>query len=202
MSNKKEKVSKKLAVWLVVASFIVIIIIALAFVIFNKIEDNKKNSYLDSGSVVMTYSENSNIFFIDNMVPLVDDIAKVSNIDGLYYDFTINVDIGDSKAIDYEIALLIDNEFTTSLPETVKMYLEKQESGTYISVGEPITFDQLNDYSSYGAAVGSKIIAKVSSEESVSHNYRLRMWLADGTVVSPDIMQSFGVSINVYGKAR
>ena len=44
MSNKKEKVSKKLAVWLVVASFIVIIIIALAFVIFNKIEDNKKKT--------------------------------------------------------------------------------------------------------------------------------------------------------------
>ena len=55
------------------------------------------------------------------MVPLVDDIAKVNNIDGHYYDFTINVDLGDSKAIDYEIGLLIDDEFTTSLPETVKI---------------------------------------------------------------------------------
>ena len=165
-------------------------------------DNNKKDKYFDSGAVVMTYSENSNIFFIDNMVPLVDDIAKVNNIDGHYYDFTINVDLGDSKAIDYEIGLLIDDEFTTSLPETVKIYLEKQESGTYIPVSEPITFDQLNDYSSYGASVGTKIIAKVSSEESVSHNYRLRMWLTDGTVVSPDVVQSFGVAINVYGKAR
>lgn len=202
MSNSKNKVSKKLIGWLVVASILVIAIIVVAFVIFNKKENNKKDKYFDSGAVVMTYSENSNIFFIDNMVPLVDDIAKVNNIDGHYYDFTINVDLGDSKAIDYEIGLLIDDEFTTSLPETVKIYLEKQESGTYIPVSEPITFDQLNDYSSYGASVGTKIIAMVSSEESVSHNYRLRMWLADGTVVSPDVVQSFGVAIDVYGKAR
>ena len=202
MSNSKKKVSKKLIGWLVVASILVIAIIVVAFIIFNKRENNKKDKYFDSGSVLMTYSENSNIFFIDNMVPLVDDIAKASNIDGHYYDFTINVDLGDSKAIDYEIGLLIDDEFTSSLPETVKIYLEKQESGTYIPVSEPITFDQLNDYSSYGASVGTKIIAKVSSEESVSHNYRLRMWLTDGTFVSPDVVQSFGVAINVYGKAR
>lgn len=202
MSNSKNKVSKKLVGWLVIASILVVAIIVVAFIIFNKRENNKRDKYFDSGSVLMTYSENSNIFFIDNMVPLVDDIAKVNNIDGHYYDFTINVDLGDSKAIDYEIGLLIDDEFTSSLPETVKIYLEKQESGTYIPVSGPITFDQLNDYSSYGATVGSKIIAKVSSEESVSHNYRLRMWLTDGTVVSPDVVQSFGVAINVYGKAR
>lgn len=202
MSNSKEKVSNKLIGWLVFTSILVIAIIVLAFVIFNKIENNKKDKYYDSGSVVMTYSENSNIFFIDNMFPLVDDIAKVSNIDGHYYDFTINVDLGDSKAIDYEIGLLVDDEFTSSLPENIKVYLEKQESGTYIPVSEPISFAQLSDYSSYGALSGSKIIAKVSSEESSSHNYRLRMWLADGTIVSSDVIQSFGISIDVYGKAR
>lgn len=202
MSNSKNKVSKKLIGWLVVLSILVVAVIVVAFLIFNKIENNKSDEYFDSGSVVMTYAENSDIFFIDNMTPLVDGVARVSNGDGQYYDFTVNVNLGDSKAVDYEIALEIDEEFTSALPQNVKVYLEKQESGTYIPVAEPVTFDQLENNSSYGAPLDARIIAKVSSEETVSHNYRLRMWLADGTIVIPEVLQSFGIEINVYGKAR
>ncbi len=202
MSSNNNGVSKKLIGWLVVASILVILVIVMSFIIFFRNENNKSDEFFDSGSVVMTYAENSDIFFINNMVPLYDEVGRVISEEDQYYDFTIKVNLGDSAAVDYEIALEINEEFTSALPETVKIYLEKQESGTYIPVAEPVTFDKLEDNSSYGAPTGAKIIAKVSSEETVSHNYRLRMWLADDTVVTPEVLQSFGIEINVYGKAR
>lgn len=200
--NNNRNVSKKLIILLVIISILVIAIDGVAFALFINKENNKSEEFFDSGSVVMTYAENSDIFFINNMLPLASDVARINSDVGQYYDFTVKVNVGDSKSVDYEIALEIDDEFTTALPQNVFVYLEKQESGTYIPVIEPTAFDKLDLKSSCNAPDTAKIIAKVSSEKTISHNYRLRMWLADGTVVSPEFLQSFGIEINVYGKAK
>ena len=200
--SSKQKVSKRVKVWLVVLSILVIIIVGLLFAIFLYNEENKGEEFFDSGSIVMTYVENSDIFFINNMVPLSDEIGKLSNTEADYFDFTVKINMGDSSKTDYEIALEIDEEFTTALPSNVKVYLEKQESGSYIPVSEPETFENLILKSEYNAPDDAKIIAKVSSTETTSHNYRLRMWLAEGTVVTPEVLQSFGVEINVYGETK
>lgn len=200
MDNKS--VSNKLIILLIVISVLVLAVDGLAFALFINKESNKSDEFFDSGSVVMSYAENSDIFFINNMLPIASDIGRVNNNVGQYYDFTVKVNVGDSKSVDYEIALEIDDEFTTALPENILVYLEKQESGTYIPVSEPITFDKIDIKSTCNAPDAAKIIAKVSSKKNISHNYRLRMWLADGTVVTPEFLQSFGIEINVYGKAK
>ena len=200
MDNKS--VSNKLIILLIVISVLVLAVDGLAFALFINKENNKSDEFFDSGSVVMSYAENSDIFFINNMLPIASDIGRVNNNVGQYYDFTVKVNVGDSKSVDYEIALEIDDEFTTALPENILVYLEKQESGTYIPVSEPITFDKIDIKSTCNAPDAAKIIAKVSSKKNISHNYRLRMWLADGTVVTPEFLQSFGIEINVYGKAK
>lgn len=197
-----KRVSKKLIILLIVISVLVLAIDGVAFALFINKENNKGEEFFDSGSVVMSYAENSDIFFINNMLPLASDVGRVNNNVGQYYDFTVKVNVGDSKSVDYEIALEIDDEFTTALPENVLVYLEKQESGSYIPVFEPVVFDKLDLKSACNAPDTAKIIAKVSSGKTVSHNYRLRMWLADGTVVTPEFLQSFGIEINVYGKAK
>lgn len=202
MSSSQKKVSKKLIVWLVIISILIVMVIGVVFAMFIYNEKNKGEEFFDSGSIVMTYAENSDIFFINNMTPISDASGKINSVEGLFYDFTIKINLGDSSSSEYEIALEVDEEFTTSLPENVKIYLEKQESGTYIPVCEPVTFDKIDSKSSYGAPEGSKIVAKVSSDKSTSHNYRLRMWLAEETIVTPEVIQSFGIEINVYGEAK
>lgn len=202
MSSSENGVSKSLIIWLTIASIFVVAMIVIALLIFIDKEKNKGEEFFDSGSIVMTYAENSNIFFINNMNSVNDEVGKENTNSGQYYDFTIKIDLGDSTKAYYDIVLKIDEEFTTALPSTVKVYLEKQESGSYVSVLEPKIFDELESESDYDASIDSKVIARVSSDENTSHNYRLRMWLADGTPVSPEVLQSFGIEINVYGKAE
>ncbi len=202
MESSKKGISKKFVVGLIVASILIVTLIIVSFIMFFIHENNKDAEFFDSGSIVMTYAENSDIFFINNILPMTDEVGKANSNEGQYYDFTINVNLGDCDKSSYEIALEISDEFTTALPSTVKVYLEKQESGSYIPVGEPVTFDKLQSNSLYGAPKDAKIIASVNEKETVSNNYRLRMWLADGTVVSPEILQSFGIEINVYGEAK
>ncbi len=202
MSSNKNCVSKKLAIWLVVISILVVLFIGGVLFIFINNEKNKGEEFFDSGSIVMTYSENSEIFFINNMVAVSDEVGKSSNDESKYFDFTIKVNLGDSKLANYEIALSVNEDFSTVLPSDIMVYLEKQESGSYVPVSDPISLDKLDLKSDYGAKVGDKILTKVSSNETVSHNYRLRMWLRDGSKVLPDVIQSFGIEINVYGETK
>ncbi len=202
MSSNKNCVSKKLAISLVVISILVVLFIGGVLFIFINNEKNKGEEFFDSGSIVMTYSENSEIFFINNMVAVSDEVGKSSNDESKYFDFTIKVNLGDSKLANYEIALSVNEDFSTVLPSDIMVYLEKQESGSYVPVSDPISLDKLDLKSDYGAKVGDKILTKVSSNETVSHNYRLRMWLRDGSEVMPDVIQSFGIEINVYGETK
>lgn len=202
MSSNKNCVSKKLVTWLVIASILVVVLIGVTFCIFVYKERNKGEEFFDSGSIVMTYSENSDIFFVNNMLPVSNDVGRVSSNEDQYFDFTIKVNLGDSKSADYEIALEVNEEFSTVLPSDVMVYLEKQDSGTYIPVSDPVSFDKLDLISDYGVPVTSKIVTKVSSDETESHNYRLRMWLKEGVIATPEVVPSFAVEINVYGKAK
>lgn len=202
MSSNKNCVSKKLVTWLVIISILVVLLIGVVFLIFINKEKNKGEEFFDSGSIVMTYSENSEIFFINNMVAVSDEVGKSSNDESKYFDFTIKVNLGDSKSANYEIALSVNENFSTVPPSDIMVYLEKQDSGSYVPVSVPISLDKLDLKSDYGAKMTDKIITKVSSNETVSHNYRLRMWLKDGSVVTPDVVQSFGIEINVYGETK
>ncbi len=202
MSSNKNCVSKKLFTWLVIISVFVIVFIGGVLLLFIKNEKNKGEEFFDSGSIVMTYSENSDIFFVNNMVPLSDEVGKSSTDENQYFDFTIKSNLGDSKKANYEIGIEVNEDFSTVLPSDIVIYLEKQDSGTYVPVFDPISLDKLNLKSDYKAPADAKIIAKASTSESVSHNYRLRMWIRNGAVVTPDIVQSFGVEINVYGETE
>ena len=189
MESSKNGVSKKLVLGLGCVSVIVLCVIIVTLVVFMNNQKNNSEQFYDSGSVVMTYAENSNIFFINNM-------------SGQYYDFTVNAELGDSKQTDYEIVLKIDNNFTSIDSKDVKVYLEKQESGSYVPVLEPISFDSLSSKSECGAPNNSKILTKISNTKSSVNNYRLRMWVDSNTTLTLDTVNSFGIEINVYGKSE
>ena len=111
MESSKNGVSKKLVLGLGCVSVIVLCVIILTLVVFMNNQKNNCQQFYDSGSVVMTYAENSNIFFINNMSILDDESGKTNMVSGQYYDFTVNAELGDSKQTDYEIVLKIDNNF-------------------------------------------------------------------------------------------
>ena len=202
MESSKNGVSKKLVFGLGCVSVIFLCVIIVTLVVFVNNQKNNGEQFYDSGSVVMTYAENSNIFFINNMSILDDESGKTNMVSGQYYDFTVNAELGDSKQTDYEIVLKIDNNFTSIDSKDVKVYFEKQESGSYVPVLEPISFDSLSSKSKCGAPKNSKILTKVSNTKSSVNNYRLRMWVDSNTTLTLDTVNSFGIEINVYGKSE
>ena len=105
--SSKNGVSKKLIIGLIIASILVVSVISVTLVLFINREKNKDVERFDSGLIKMTYAENSNIFFLDKLVPTSDAVGKLSNDASQYYDFTINVDLRDSASVSYELALKI-----------------------------------------------------------------------------------------------
>lgn len=202
MESSKNGVSKRLVITLVICSILVVVLVVLFFLKFLSDENNKSDKFLDSGSVVMLYDENSSIFFINDMKSVVDDDGRANDNPGTFYDFSIKVNIGDSKSTSYDLALVMNPDFSTARSSDVMIYLEREDSGSYVPVLEPTIFDLLEDVSNRGSDTGSKKLVGVTSKEDTLHNYRLRMWLRDGTVITPEVLQSFGVEIKLYGEAK
>lgn len=84
MESSKNGVSKKLVLGLGCVSVIVLCVIIVTLVVFMNNQKNNGEQFYDSGSVVMTYAENSNIFFINNMSILDDESGKTNMVSGQY----------------------------------------------------------------------------------------------------------------------
>ena len=145
----------------------------------------------------MTYTENMNGISIQDALPTSDEVGKKLNGKGEYFDFTIKSNIVNSS-ITYEIAAIKDKSSTIS-DDSIKLYLEKQNSGTYEQVMEPTIFKSITKKSKIGSPKGSMVLYKLNRKKSGTDNYRLRMWIKEDAVVEMD--KSYTVKVNVYGKA-
>ena len=145
----------------------------------------------------MTYTENMNGISIQDALPTSDEVGKHLNGKGEYFDFTIKSNVVNSS-ITYEIAAIKDKSSTIS-DDSIKLYLEKQNSGTYEQVMEPTIFKSITKRSKIGSPKGSMVLYKLNRKKSGTDNYRLRMWIKEDAVVEMD--KSYTVKVNVYGKA-
>ena len=57
-----------------------------------------------------------------------------------FFDFSINTDISNANNLEYSIILVKNEELSTALDENVKIYLEKEVSGSYSEVTGPIVY--------------------------------------------------------------
>ena len=79
----------------------------------------------------------------------------------------------------------------------LKVYLEKEDSGTYNSLIKPQVFKPLKENSELGSPKGSMVLTKVINKKSKIDNYRLRSWLSDSSILSDDTY-----SLEIILKAR
>ena len=107
----------------------------------------------------------------------------------------------DSKEIDYEISIKKDPTSTIA-DDKVRIYLEKQKSGTFTKVFEPNQYVPLTEKSDIGTPVGSMVLFKDVSKKDSSDNYRLKVWVSDTSGLDSTQLSNYTVSIDVYGKAR
>ena len=203
--ENKSNSSKFIFIYVILVTILVILVLCLSFTAFKKAtsEDGTNSSNDSNGNgginskISMTYTENMNGISIQDALPTSDEVGKKLNGKGEYFDFTIKSNIVNSS-ITYEIAAIKDKSSTIS-DDSIKLYLEKQNSGTYEQVMEPTIFKSITKRSKIGSPKGSMVLYKLNRKKSGTDNYRLRMWIKEDAVVEMD--KSYTVKVNVYGKA-
>lgn len=197
--KNKKKLSGKFWVLLSLICIIMLIIVVASFIIFNEKNNEVIVEKKSGGAVSLKYSSNVSGLAIIDSPKIADTIAMTDLTDGKYFDFSVNVDFDSADSIDYEISILKDSNNSTISDNDIRIYLEKEDNGTYKKQFGPEKYTPLASNSSLGSKKGSMLIAKESKTKAGVDNYRLRMWLADTSLME---MGNYSVTVEVVGKAK
>lgn len=194
---ENKEYSKKIIISLILVIILVLLVICLSFSAYIKMEQNKQSKDDVKANVSMTYTESTNGISIENASPTSDEVGKKLNGKNEYFDFTVSTKNPKKSKVVYEIAAVKDKSSTIS-DNDIRIYLEKQVSGTYEEIVKPQPFKPIAKNSKIGSPKGSMLLKKVKTKVSSNDNYRLRMWLSDKANIQD--VKTYAVKINVYGK--
>lgn len=197
--DKKEVSTNKIIVLLIVVTALILFIIAFAFVSFEKRQSDSNDKKLNTGTISITYSNSVNGINMNNFVPITDEVGEKLDDINQYFDFTVNAEIDGEAQIDYEMVLEKSEDCNID-DKYIKVYLEKENEGTYSKVFEPKLFTGLEEPSSIGSPSYSMILSFGNYVTSTKDKYRLRVWIDEtASLVSPAICN---VKVDVYAKAK
>ena len=196
---KKNTLSNKFFVGMVLIFLILIVFVGIGFGVFaaqnNRIIYQTKNG----GDIVINYTNNISGLKITNAIPTTDSVAINSSDDEDFFEFSIDVLLDNASSIDYEIAAIKDKTNSTITDDDIRIYLEKEESGEYKKVLEPSPFVPLKEDSILGTKAGNMVLYSANKNNSDSDHFRLRMWLSDKSIISNG---SYEIEIVVNGVSK
>lgn len=192
--------TKNVVIFLVLLSIVLIAVIAIAFTMFFKEQEKNVKEIVKTGTVSMNYKSEVNGLQLASITPVANDVAIENRAEGSYFDFSVSSDIDGDTAVDYEISLVKDESSTIS-DSDIMVYLEKQTSGTYSKVDDPKQFTPVKKKTNLGSPTKSMVLGKFSLSANQVDNYRLRIWVKEGAVIT-DPSANYKVRVNVYGKAK
>lgn len=199
--NVRDNSSKQILLSVLGVAILVVAVVGVSFAAFTFTGTGTKENTISTGTIAMTYSEDTNGIFITNALPIEDEAGKVLNGDKQTFDFTVSSTISGSATINYEIAAVKDKSSTIADGD-VKLYLEKKTGSTHTSVMEPKAYSALTEASDIGTPAGAMVLYSGTHTSTTVDNFRLRMWLASTAKTQADAVQTYTVKVNVYGKAE
>lgn len=191
--------TKKIVLIMIVISILLIALVSVSFVLFLQKQRDNVKEVVKTSVVSMTYSATTNGLILTNLTPMNDETGKNSRDEGSYFDFAVTSETDSNTKVEYEIALVKDDAST--IPDSdIMVYLERQSSGTYSKVDDPSAFTPRKKKSSLGSPAKSMVLDKVSLSSNRIDNYRLRIWVREGAIIT-DPAATYTVRVKVYGKA-
>lgn len=194
----EKKLTKKFWIILICLFCVFIVIIAVGYNAFKNRERKTINKEENGGNVTLNYSTNVSGLTIMNAVKTAKEVAIKDMTDGKYFDFSIEVSVDKAKSVEYEIYAIKDTKNSTISDEDIRIYLEKEKSGTYVQVLEPTKYTALKKNSELGTKKGNMILASSKVTKSSVENYRLRLWLSDTSLLETG---NYSIEVAVVGKA-
>lgn len=194
---EKERISNKIKILIIVLCILFIIITIIGFIIFSKNREKVVNEEKKGGNVTLNYSSDVNYLNITNASPVIDAVAVTSNSDGSYFDFSVDTEIKDAKSVVYELSIKkISGNVNLN---DIKIYLEKEDSGTYNSIMQPTIFKELKKKTDIGTEKGSMVLLKQKRTKNTVDNYRIRTWVSETSLVTG---ANYKLEINIVAKAE
>lgn len=197
--NKEVKQSNYFWYLIVGIIFVMILVASIGFVAFSNREDEVIEKNSDGAKVYLNYSSDIPGLKLTNMTPTSNDVSMNELKEGYYFDFSVEVDMLKAKEYEYEISVVKDSNNSSIVDDDVRVYLEKEDSGSYVQVFEPNKYSPLKKKSDLGSPKGSMVLYTESCSKDCSNNYRLRIWLSDSSTVT---IGSYGVDVIVNGVAK
>lgn len=200
MENKMgEKLTKKFWYFVLGICILFAIFICVSFYMFinRKEEVIEKNE--NGGQITLNYTNNVTGLSLNNIAPVTDSVAMKDLTDQRYFDFFIDVDLKNANYIEYEISVIKNEKGCSISNDDIRIYLEKEQSGTYTKVFGPSKFVPLKEDTKLGSLKNSMVLVKNKALKSSKDNYRLRMWLSDQSLLQSG---NYSIDVVVNGKAK
>lgn len=200
--NKIDNTSdKKMLLLIGLISVGVIIVLIICFIVFFNNPKDVITKNVVGGEVSLSYTDKNNTLAIKNATPLEDSVGIKDLTGDNYFEFSVETKLKDAREVNYELNITKNNKDCTINDSDIKIYLEKEESGTYTKVFGPSSFKAIKKNTKLGSKKGSMVLTKINNKKSVIENYRLKIWLSN-TLASGTVSQDYSVDINVVGNAK
>lgn len=200
---EKESIFKGLSnnfwIVLIVVCIILMLFIGFGYSCFSNRDANVIEKVIEGGYVTLKYTNSTSGLSIYKAKPTTDNVGSKESENGKYFDFSVDTDLKDASKIEYEISVKKDTSKSNISDDDIRIYLEKEESGTYSEFFGPNKYLPIKKDTKIGTEAGSMVVANLTKIKSGTDNYRLRIWLSDTSLINDG---NYSVEVNIVAVAK
>ena len=193
--------SKQILLSVLGVAILIVAVVGVSFAAFTYSKTGEKVNTITTGTITMSYSETTNGINLTNALPMSDSVGMKLSEQNQYFDFTVNASITGNTTINY--AITATKELDSNIPDDgVKVYLTDMDGDVDTQILAPTKVSSLPKTSDdkSGAPDDQYLLKSDTFAANGSHDYRLRMWVADDYTVTGE-SQTYKLRVNVYGAA-
>ena len=195
----------KLTTLVVLVFSLVLLVFGATYAICSNLILGTTDNILEAGMLSFSFNEDAfmgNGINIENALPTSDERGKILNSSSQYFDFSVNA-VATIAPLSYQV-LVIKQDNSTFSDENVKIYLtlrngtDEVPSPLVLNDSKVVTYNQLqSSHNNEGKIAYNGVVPK--SESEYNQNFRLRMWISEGTDVVGEQFsdKTFSVKIKV-----
>ena len=202
MENNQSN-SKQVLLSVLGVAILIVAVIGVSFAAFSYSKTGEKVNTITTGTITMSYNENTNGINLVDALPMSDEQGKTLSGDNNTFDFTVEATINGSgtTTINYDVTATKESD-STLVDSAVKVYLTDITSGGDTEVLAPTKVSTLQKTTSdvSGAPNDQYKLTSGTFNTTTTKKYRLRMWVADD-YSSLGTSGTYKLRVNVYGAA-
>ena len=196
--------SKQMILSILGVVILVVAVVGLSFAAFSYSKTGEKVNTITTGTITMSYSEDTNGINLSNALPMSDNQGKALSGSNNVFDFTVTATINGSgnTTINYDVTATKESGSTLD-DSAVKVYLTSIDNSADTQVLAPTKVSALTKTGSSeasGAPNGQYKLTTGTFTSTTTRKYRLRMWVAED-YSSLSTSGTYKLRVNVYGAA-